>query len=574
MKRNRIIRLLAASGAAVVASVGFSAPANALLFTPCTLIGAPWAPPPCIVMDYKKISDIATQVALTKKRIEDTINTVQQAKATTQGMVSDVRSLTDLKLQFDVPRIDTNMGPLFSGLKGNLTGLAQKTGEAIYAGVDATTDSVAAANSQRRALVLDSATEAYAYGMTRTSESEESSTKVKNLYGKACKAKDLRSDLAANSDIKLELITAQTRNAELLTAYLKMKSATAAGSTRVAGSKTVSAGSVVGTLTSAVKLIDESAKVRSLIDLVTKAQGIMGSLQVVEMSNAAKKELQDVIVDYEGTVRARDQKILDMRNMASRWGTRCRTLADTVLTQLNNMNSGKVALSQQEISTLIANKAFSVRGMTEDHVASLLSNDVDPRQFLGSWADVTKYEDARALAKSLGKGQFDSCVDDKDGDRVDDLMDMVGGYSYENKNVPKNSPSRYVFVSGVNDLMLEEAWKKVYADQARQSLAELEATAAGENQQAGVNITPELAAAKLNEIIAQVNGLNSDILGGQDDGSKARAEELIAQLKNVVTGGAQLPSGNVDGLGGSYANSDADADAVREAAKTMFNSEQ
>lgn len=556
MTRNRITRLLAAGGASLIAVCGLPGTAQALLFSPCLILGSPM-PPPCVTLDYKKLADIATQNAQELEKVKETINTIKQAKAATDGIVSEVRDVASTRIDFSLPNVNTDMGPLLSGFKGDIAGFAGKTADAWFTGSESTTETAQKAQEERGKMIADGNIEAFAYGVQGVSEAEAANTRYAALSKKACKAKDLRTDWAVNSEIKLEVMNARARQAYLLSAFLRTQSASNSAGMNPSIAKGFKPSTVLEKAVESVASTDQSDKIRGLMDIFAKAQDIFGAIQVVQMAKSVQDSLKGVITDYEQTSAKKQAKVNELLRYAQSWvnhSGKCtaQQVVDTTLNNIGNMNSQLSALSQQSIDDLVQSGAFDADNRNLD-VGALLDYDVDPRQFIGTWTDPLHYRNTENLALQLKNddrnGAVSRCI--KGDDDNEEFMNIVRGSSYENKSVPKSDPNRYVYNQGLNDLILEEAWKKVEADKAREQLAQIEGTVSEENTQQGKVVTEANATADLQALVAQANALGQAVAEGQDPGSKQRAAEILAQLQDLIGGGTGLPAVDVDMTGGA-----------------------
>jgi hypothetical protein len=547
MTRSRIKRLLAVGGATIIASCALPGSANAQLFSPCLLLGSPM-PPPCIVFDYKRLADLATRNAQEINKVKGTVQTITNAKNATQGIVSDVRDLASFRPDLRLPSINTDMGPLLSKAKGSIGSMAQTTSNSIFAGVDATVKDNQQAASIRQGLATDASVDAYAYGLGGVTRTDTDNTRYAALSRSACKSADLRTDWAVNSSIKLELVNARARQSELLTAYLRMQSANNVKSMSTSLAKGRMAGTVKDVAQPETQPIDQSVKVDLLRDLVAKASSIMASVQVVQMATSVTQQLKDVITSYGTAQVAKQNKINTLYSYATSWAKNSKKcsaqqIVDTVTQRLGTMNTQLTSLSTVPIDQLAG--AFKDRNID---VTKMLENDVDPRQFIGTWEDPLRYQNTYKLANDLKnddiRGSLGSCI--KGDDDNQEFMDLVAGKSYENKYYPKNDARRYVYEPGLNDLILDEAWQKAQAADAQVRLNEIGQTVETENGNQGKQVTESGSEADLKAIVAQANELGSAITQGQDAGSIERAKDLLNQLQGIVGGGVKLPDVSVD----------------------------
>lgn len=547
MNHQKIKKLLAVSGGSLVAALSFlPVPASAFpAFSPCLILGSPM-PPPCRVFDMKKVTDIATKNAQDIQKIQETVSTIKQAKAATDGIMADAKNLTNIKLDIALPDIDTNMGPLFSGQgTPTISGLAEKTSNAIFSGVDGTTAKVQAAQERRSEIVRDGITEAFAYGAVKNDIANDFSQRQSELAAKACRAKDLRGDWAVNSEIKLEVMNARTKQAELMAAVLKLNSSVNTGKMKAEGGEGYSSSETINVSLPKIDPIDQSFRVKDLMDILSQAQKIFAGIQVVQMTKSAKDSLQEVIADAENTSARKQAKINEINSYASSWvrnSKRCspQMILDTTISRLGSMNGQMADIAKQPLDQ-INPSVFTSRGID---VAAMEANDIDPRAFVGSWTDPLHYQNTQNLIDELLNdkrgGVVSSCIEGDDDNR--EFRNLVGGTSYEDKSKPSNDPNRYVYVPGLNDLILEEAWKNEEAAKARAQIAEAEQTIDQENADQGKVITTETAVADLQALIARANLLGQEISNGKDEGSKQVAGELLTRLQNLVGGGVGLPS--------------------------------
>jgi hypothetical protein len=551
MNRQKIKKLLAVSGGSLVAALSFlPVPASAFPgVTPCTMLGAPYMPPPCRVVDMKKLTDIATKYAQDIEKKRETIKNIEQAKAATDGIMADVKSLKNIKLDIALPDIDTNMGPLFSGqAPSSISALAEKTSNAIFSGVDGTTAKVQAAQEERSKIVRDGIAEAFAYGAVKNDIANDFSQRQSELAAKACRAKDLRGDWAVNSEIKLEVMNARTKQAELMAAVLKLNSSINTGRMKAEGGEGYSSSETINVSLPKIDPIDQSFRVKDLMDILAQAQKIFAGIQIVQMTKSAKDSLQEVITDAENTSARKQAKINEINSYASSWvrnSKRCspQMILDTTISRLGSMN-GQMAELAKTPEGQLSPKVFSDRKITAQDLEKMKEYDIDPRAFIGSWLDPLNYDNTHKLVDELlsdkNKGALSSCIEGDDDNR--EFKNLVGGTSYEDKSKPSNDPNRYVYVPGLNDLILEEAWKNEEAAKARAQIAEAEQTINQENADQGKAITTETAVADLQALIARANILGQEISNGKDEGSKQVAGELLTRLQNLVGGGVGLPS--------------------------------
>lgn len=485
-------------------------------------------PPPCIVIDAKKLMDIAKSRVNEINKIQETVNTINQAKTATQGIVSQIKD--PAKLLVRVPNAETNAGPMFTGAaSGNIATIASKTSDMLYAGSEGTADDVRGADNRRRVLAKDGNVEAYAYGIQKTVEGEKTNARLAQLSAKACKAKDLRGDWSVNSEIKIEMMNLREQQAYLLSAFLRMQASNNSVSMPGAMPKKFESGTISGNASSPVAAIDKSMQVRQLIDALTAARNILGSLGVVQMTTSAQDTIRSVITDYDATVARKAQTYATLQRGAQNWVNETKNygsaqaLVDRILT----------ATDQRE-TAYAQRRALPIEQLTQDFalrnidVNAMVANDVDPRQFIGNWTDPNKAADIKKMIDGLLNtkvkyGGLDGWVDGDNGTTAE-VEQMV--YDY-------------------NDARMEEAWKKAYADDAKVQLTETAGTIDDENKNQGYTVNEAEVTTRLKAIIENANGLGKDIGEGQDPGAKVQATDLLKQLQDLVGGGTSLPAVDV-----------------------------
>lgn len=528
MKKNRIYRVLAATALATAGTIAFSGTANAQLIgpPPCPSLVAPV---PCIVFDYKKLGNIATTNAQEIAKIQETVQFVNKAKETTQNIVSEVRDIGDLKLDVRAPDFNKIGEPLFEKFEGNISTAAKKVGDTLFSGAEATVDDQATTERSRELLVADSNAEAFAYSAAENATRAKDEGRYKELVKTMCLSKDLRSDWTVNSQIRLEVLSLRAHNDALMTTLLRQTAASKAQKMAKKKPKGFDVGTIATVAVAAYSLINKSDKVDELQSLFGKASGLLGSLGVVQMTSSAQDTLRTTIADYDATVARKANVMSQFQSKAQEWRRKsgkgsAQNTINVVLSNLNSVDNQMASLRGQPVESLAG--AFQLRNIDMN---AMLQADVDPRQFIGTWGDPLKYKTTLDMSNTLLKGVLDSSLDgDSDNDEF----------------------RQWVF--NYNDVRLEEAWKKVYADEARAELVETGKMIAEENTLQGRTVDEAYVKAQLEQIVARSNELAQEISASEDAGSKQRAAEILQKLQTLVGGGTSLPSGEVDGNGDPY----------------------
>jgi hypothetical protein len=580
MKKSNLKKLLAFNGS-VIALALTPTKADAFgFFSPCMLIGSPM-PPPCVVLDYKKLADVAVSNAQELQKIRETVETIKQTKAATEGIVSQVRNAADFNIDLGIdvglPNADGLAGPILKGLSGGIQGYAAKVGESFYAGEGSTVEASQATVEKRKIIETDGIVEAYAYGTITKNEVEETNARFANLAKKACQSKDLRTDWLVNSQIKMEMINLQAKQSYLMSSFLRMQTAVNVKQTDADQPKAIPLGAIAALVVAAVTQNDQSDKIREMRDLYSKALKLTTSLQVVEMASKTKEELNLVIEQYNQAVKNTAAKKQQFLSASAGWvsnanSSTCRNqggasyVVGITEQKLNQMNQATSALADNSTNTLSAE--FTERGISSAELDAMQKNNVDYRFVIGGWADPTKDSDAVTLAKRMrsdasidinqGYGLVRDCLK---GDRDNNAyVDMVAGKSYQigsyqAEGTVTENQAGYVFTSGgktyqyekgYNDFMLEEAWKKKYAEEAKAQLAEFDNMIEQENQENKTAVTNDYVKGELAGIVSRFNQLSQEVASSNDPGSKERAAEISTQFNDNIVTKIGLPAVQVD----------------------------
>ena len=378
-------------------------------------------------------------------------------------------------------------------------------------------DTKKVAELQRRKAAVESYIESAAFKMTAGAEAKKIDEAVSGLNKAILASTNLRTDCAVNSRIKEQLLSARATQSNLMTAFLKMQSANGAKAMRPDLPQGYKASASSSAAPAGASSSDWN-KIKELTALLASAQSSLGSLAVVQMTGTLQDTLRGVISDYENTVQRKASLMSQFQSQAASWAREsergsAQNTINVVLSQLAAVDAQMANLRQQPIESL--GGAFSSRNIDAQ---KLLASDVDPRQFLGTWTDPLKYQNTLNLSNSLLRGQLDGSIEgDEDND---EFRQMVASY---------------------NDVRLEEAWKKVYAEEAERTLAELAKTVAEENELQGSTVTAANVTTRLQEIVSRANQIGAEIGQGQDAAAKQAAASILQQLQQIVGTGTNLP---------------------------------
>lgn len=520
---NKIFRnALAGSAATVVMIVALPSAAQAQLIGPCPSI---IMPPPCIVVDPKKLLDIMRTHAAEIEKVRTTVSTIQQAKAATSGVIADLDRLRSFDLR--LPDINMSVGPLLSRSGTSFDQLALTAGNQLFAGQQATAQDSMKTKAVRQLTAKDANVEAFAFAAKENNETTKSGESFAALSSRVTASADLRTDWEVNSQIKLELLNVRNQQSQLLASFLKMQSANnvlSMPASLVKGffpGKVASDGRVIPAGT------DQSEKLRRLEAIYGEIHGLLGSLSVVQMTESMQDTLRGVISDYDATVVRKSAADQALQNGATNWSnetnngrTGQQQIMARILAGLNDIDVTMAARRALPPEALIND--FAVRNI---NYLDMLANEVDPRQFIGNWTDPLKAENTRKMIDALmdrkvKNGGIDGYVDGDNGTR---------------EQVEQ-------FVYNYNDTRLEEAWKKVYADEARASLIEMQGMINEENVLQKMNVDEGSVKAKMIALIAEANSIGQQIAGGTDQGTTAQAAAVLTRLDILVKDGSALPA--------------------------------
>lgn len=597
MKKSNFKKLLAFNGS-VLALALIPTKADAFgFFSPCMLIGSPM-PPPCIVLDYKKLADVAISNAQELQKIKETVETVKQTKAASEGIVSQVRNAADFNINLGVdiglPNADGLAGPILKGFSGGIREYASKAGESFYSGSGSSVEASQAVVEKRKVIEADGIAEAYAYSNITKNEIEETNARFANLAKKACQSKDLRTDWLVNSQIKMEMINLQSKQSYLMSSFLRMQTAVNVKKTDADQPKAIPIGTIVALVAAVAVKNDQSDKIREMRDLYSKALSLTTSFQVVEMASKTKEELNLVVEQYNQAVKNTAQKRSEFVNAANQWyynessssRSKCqgyaqgqnRSGADFVVNlteeRLNQLNISTSAKADQTVEAL--SSEFAERGISSSEINAMQTNNVDYRFVIGGWADATKNDDAMSLATSLASdngGALKYCLKgDENSTDSKAYINTVAGYETDynyygnalsqadlnavsNSNETKDLGLSYVYkrdgkikqyFKGYNDLVLEEAWKLKYKNEAEEQLKKFDEMIDQEKANSKTSLTGDSVKGELSTIAARFNQLSQEVASSNDTGAKQTASDLTKQFNDYVSSRVSLPANPVE----------------------------
>ncbi len=505
--------LLMASLAVTVVGGGafWSTAAHAQLIGPCP---SPLMPPPCIVFDYKKLADMAREHAQQVERLQDMVKTVQETKATADSISGAIDGV--MSLQGAGINVAPGEGETFSEMaSGGFSQTVQSFGARLYDEPGGGTDSLKQTAARRNDEAVSANVDALAMSLQAREYAKGSEKRMFCLSKAANTSQDLRGDWAINSQMRLELLRQQTQRDQLFSVYLQNVSVQKALSAPIEQGENVRLGRTNDAPAVPARspawgmqdrLEDIEAMIRSTLLALNIAQGV----------ETVREDAQAVQDRYENAETRREQALNNFRNRARSWDSRrANYIVDTTISELNRIDTQLAALRERPIGQLSG--AFRDRNID---AAAMMENDVDPRQFIGTWGDPLKNKITLDMANSLLDGRLDNYIDGDDDN--DEYRDLLLAY---------------------NEARLEEAWMRNYASEASDVADQVNAIAAEESESAGYTLSPEAARQKLQELIAEANQLGQQIQQTGEEVPTNQAAAVLQNINNLLNGQpAEAPS--------------------------------
>lgn len=472
------------------------------------LIGAcpsPIMPPPCIIFDGKKLGQIAQEHAQQVERLKDTIKQIQETKATAESIGGSVQGVLTLKSP------DLNIAPgggeTFTTLTaGNFKGTLDSFSTSLYedtgAGIDSTTATLAAREREEVAATADS----LAMSLNAREYAKNSHKRMICLSRASQSSKDARGDWAINSQVRLEVLRQQAQRDQLLTTVLQ------GASVNATVGKPVEQGEVVqtGTTNEAPPVAPRSPAWEKRDELRTvevAIRALTASIAIAQGVNQVRSDGKSVQERYQNSETRREQTLTNFRNRANAWSRgNGNAIVDATVRELNRIDTQMAALRNQPIQNLSG--AFAERNID---VAALTANDVDPRQFLGTWGDPLKNKITLDMGNSLLRGSLDRYIDGDDDN--DEYRKLLLEY---------------------NDARLEEAWMRTYSAEVGKSIDAVDAVAREESASLGYELTEEAAKQNLQQLIAKANQLGQEIQATGDPVPTQQAAQILRSIGNLV----------------------------------------
>lgn len=509
MKRKTTAYALAAAitmafGSGVIAPQG----AQAQLIGPCP---SPLMPPPCIIFDYKKLADIAKEHANQVQKLRDI---AEQAKQTAENAksigstIAQVQQLGDIAVSIGGPETPSSMA------EDSLQGTMQSFAVTMYGGSQTSADGNTEVINRRTEEDVRANVDAYATALTASTLLNQSHKRLVCLGRASTRTTDLRQDWAINSQVKLEMTRVEAQKSHLFSVFLQNASVDLANNTRPNMSQDVRMGSTnaappVPPRSPAWKMQEDLNKVEGLI------RATLAALSIARGSDTVKEDAAAVQARHENLDTARERALNNFRQGAARWNARrANSIVDITVAELNRMDTSLAALRERPISELSG--AFRDRNID---AASMMENDVDPRQFIGTWGDPLKNKNTLDLANSLLDGRLDDWIDG--GDNNDEYRDLLLAY---------------------NDARLEEAWMRNYASEAAKVSDNINGIVTEESEKLGFDLTAGNVQNRLEALVAQANELGLQIQQSGEGVPTQRAAQTLERIKRLINGQASTPA--------------------------------
>tara|TARA_B000000460_G_scaffold233297_1_gene192894 strand:- start:715 stop:2376 length:1662 start_codon:yes stop_codon:yes gene_type:complete len=509
MKR-KITAYSAAGALALAFCTGIYAPqeAKAQLIGPCP---SPLMPPPCIIFDYKKLADLAREHANQLQKLKDM---AEQAKQTAENAKSIGGSIASVQ-RLQSAGVAIGEGDTFSDMaRDSMQSTVQTFSNSLYGGEALGADGYSNVVDKRNEEDVRANVDAYATALTANTLVNQSHKRLVCLGRASTKTTDLRQDWAINSQVKLEMTRIEAQKSHLLTVYMENAAVDLAVNSRLDQPQGVVLGRTnsapaVPSRSPAWDMQSELARIEGLI------RTTLAALSIARGSDTVRTDAAAVQARYENLDNAREQALANFRRGALRWDSRrANSIVDITLSELNRMDSSMAALRERPISQL--GGAFRDRNIDAD---AMMQNDVDPRQFIGTWGDPLKNKNTLDMANGLLDGRLDDWIDGDDDN--DEYRDLLLAY---------------------NEARLEEAWMRNYASEAAKVSDNINAIVSQESEDLGYDLTAANAQKRLEDLVAQANALGQQIQQTGEDVPTQRAARSLDAINRLLNGQNTSPA--------------------------------
>ena len=501
MKRKMLATTMMVSLFAVPVMVPApSSTAQAQLLGVCP---SPIMPPPCIIFDYKKLAQMAQEQAQVIQKIQQAKAQIEETKNGALTIGQDVLNLPHL----GNTTVAQGNGESYSAISGKaFPQLATDFSASMY--LDTATPTMAETdenNQKRQGELRMSSSDAYAMALTGAYLAEQSQKRLVCLGRASKKTTDARGDQLINVQINLEIVRQNAQKNVLLSSVLQNTAVATMANSTANQSSQVSYGSAspapeVATRSPGWEMQDKLKELEGQIRNAILQQIISAGV------NSIKEDLTGIESRYANSETERERQLAIFQAKANRWKPGSGNyIVATTLTQLAQVDAQMAALRAQPIANLSG--AFQQRNI---NAQEMMANDVDPRQFIGTWADPMKYTVTDNMAKSLTKGALNKYLG---GDENDEYRKIVFEY---------------------NDARLEEAWMREHAQEVPALRTDVDRILEEEKAKEGQPMDPASIKKRLNDYIAQANALAAQIQSTNDPVVIAQASNTIETIKKLM----------------------------------------
>lgn len=514
--------------------------ASAQIVSPCMIIGSPM-PPPCIVMDYKKISDAATKYAQEAQKVKAKFEEVKGWTDTQKimGKINEALNTPTLVGK----QVYQGMPQSVDGVGATTTFAQAKSGTVKFFGEgDASSDTVTGIVNTRNKAMRETSVDGLALAYQKGAVLQAATDDAKRIKMAACKSVDLRTDWAVNSEAKRALTQARTTQNYLWQQYLQIYSTTQVARMPVnQGTASLPASTATG---GAVAPADngDMARLQRIAALALEAESIINLLgtsrsadQLQTMVDSIKNDCTDV-----GVRKANLDAQLPIK--AQEWAChadKCRNgsiIQSSMKTALSRWETQMSALRSQPISSLGAE--FQKRGLD---VNALMQANVDPRQMIGTWSDPLKYDMLTSIANNLSKGKRDQY---NQGSSLDKYIDGSG-----------DERAFAQMLYDWEDVRQEQAWKFAARINGEEGTGGSCTEAAFTDSQIGglkadaqkdsqTKLTQAEVTTRLKAIAQEGDQLGAALTQSTDQNTIDAARGQLAGLQEVLNRGVLLPDQN------------------------------
>lgn len=518
MQIHKKIKKLLAALLIVIGISSVNTPAQAQLIGGCPSI---ILPPPCIIVDYKKLTELAREHAQQVERLQGLYTQAKETRENTLTIgqtISGVQKLDDINLSFSSSSLTNVKSP-----QNDLNKLINEFGENLYAGTNPSADAVTQANTNRIKEGFLSASDSYATALYAQSLTDQSVKRVICLGRASEKTTDLRGDWAINSQIKLEMARQNHSKNQLLSIILQNSSTHEISNiTQSISGKSVYSSPlpdiIPGERDPAWSLQDE-------LDLIEDAvRTTKAALSIASGTRTIQEDVISVTQQHNNALSKRDAALEALKIKAAEINGRSANLiVNSTVAQINSLDAAMEGLRNRPIDTLA--QAFEDRNINPD---DFVKNDVDPRQFIGTWVDPLKNQNILNVANALLSGPLDSLIDGDNNN--DEFRQLVINY---------------------NDARLEEAWLRLHASEVNTIALQNAELLSQEQAIEGYQISEEAATKRLEELVLQANTLADQISKSNNPQVVALAKRNLDNINSILNGEANTVDANQDNSQGN-----------------------